>query len=178
MVGVNWLWTLLGALGGLIVAAIAAGAALPKTHVISRSAAYGQPPEEIWRALVEVEAQPAWRAEVKQVERLEDRYGNLTWRETSRHGGIVYEATESLAPRRQVRTIIGKDLPFGGNWVIEIEPAASGGGSRVRITENGEIYNPLFRLLARTVFGYTRTMDRFLSDLGKRFGETASPVAG
>jgi uncharacterized protein YndB with AHSA1/START domain len=171
-----WIWRTLGALGGLIVMLIAAGAALPKAHVVARSAVIPSPPEEIWKALVEVEASPSWRPDVIRVERLEDRYGNLTWRETGRSGrGVTYEATESIAPTRLVRTIIERNLPYGGNWVIEIAEAP--GGSTVKITENGEIYNPVFRLLARAVFGYTRTIDDFLRYLGLKFGAQVTPAA-
>ncbi len=38
----------------------------------------------------------------------------------------------------------------------------TGSGSRVTITERGEIYNPIFRTLARFVFGYTSTMETCL----------------
>ena len=33
---------------------------------------------------------------------------------------------------------------------------------RFTITENGEVYNPIFRFLSRYVMGYTATMDRYL----------------
>lgn len=163
-----WIWRILGTLGVLILMVVAAGLLLPKAHVAARSAFVPRSPEEIWKALVEVEVSPKWRPDIVTVARLEDRYGNLTWRETDRHGrGVTYEATESIAPTKQVRTIIDRNLPFGGNWVIEVKPAP--GGSTVAITEHGEIYNPIFRVLARTIFGYTRTMDDFLSNLQRKF---------
>jgi hypothetical protein len=171
MIGMaTWLLRILAALGALILAGILVGSMLPRKHVASKTAAFRQTPEAIWKLLVEVEAGPAWRPGVKKAERLEDRYGNLTWRETDQRGqAIVYEATESAPPRRQVRTIVEKNLPFGGNWVIEIQPAD--GGSRVTVTENGEIYNPVFRLMARFVLGYTGSIETFLRDMGKRLGE-------
>jgi len=57
-------------------------------------------------------------------------------------------------------------------WVHEIslEP----GGSMLQITENGEIYNPLFRFMSRFVFGYTATIDAFIQALKARFGEPGS----
>jgi hypothetical protein len=172
----QWIWRILGALGALILLIAGAGLLFPKAHVAARAAIIHHPPEELWKALESVEASSAWRPDVVKVERLADRYGNLTWRETDRRGrGITYEATESIAPRRQVRQIIERNLPFGGNWVIEIEPVP--GGSRVKITEHGEIYNPIFRVLARCVVGYTRSMDDFLRNLGRRFGDTVTPGA-
>lgn len=35
------------------------------------------------------------------------------------------------------------------------------------MTENGEIYNPIFRFMARFVLGYSMTLDRYLADLEK-----------
>ena len=35
------------------------------------------------------------------------------------------------------------------------------------ITENGEVYNPLFRFMSRFVFGHTATIDKYLEDLGQ-----------
>ncbi len=46
----------------------------------------------------------------------------------------------------------------------------------VTITENGEIYNPFFRFMARFVFGYTVTMETYLKALGKKFSEDAEFV--
>jgi len=50
-------------------------------------------------------------------------------------------------------------------------PQAAG----LRIREVGEIYNPLFRFLARFFFGYTGTIDAYLKSMAKKFGEQ-SPV--
>jgi hypothetical protein len=40
----------------------------------------------------------------------------------------------------------------------------------LRITEHGEIYNPIFRALARFVFGYESTMIAYLDALKKKVG--------
>jgi hypothetical protein len=52
--------------------------------------------------------------------------------------------------------------------------SAPGGGSELRIHENGEIYNVIFRFMARFLFGYTGSIETYLRDLGAKFGE---PVA-
>ena len=41
----------------------------------------------------------------------------------------------------------------------------------MRIREDGEIYNPLFRFLARFAFGYNGTIDTYLKSMAKKFGE-------
>jgi hypothetical protein len=62
-------------------------------------------------------------------------------------------------------------LPFGGTWTFEVTPIGDG-GSVVRITEDGEVYNPVFRFVSRYFMGYTATIDSYLKALGAKFGET------
>ncbi len=54
---------------------------------------------------------------------------------------------------------------------MDLPNRAADGGSLVTITEDGEVYNPLFRFLSRYVFGYAATMDSFLARLAKSLGE-------
>jgi len=64
-------------------------------------------------------------------------------------------------------------LPFGGTWTYEISPLADG-SSLLRITEAGEIYNPIYRFAARYVLGYSKTEEQYLSALGAKFGENVT----
>jgi hypothetical protein len=61
--------------------------------------------------------------------------------------------------------IADSTLPFGGKWTYELTP--SGTGTMLRITEDGEVYNPVFRFVSRFVMGHTATMDKYLADVGK-----------
>ena len=70
-------------------------------------------------------------------------------------------------PRRFVTRIVG-ETAFGGTWTMEIVPIST--GSRLTITERGEIYNPIFRTLARFVFGHTSTMESCLTAARKKLG--------
>jgi len=38
------------------------------------------------------------------------------------------------------------------------------------ITENGEVYNPLFRFMARYIFGYEGTIENHMAALKKHLG--------
>jgi hypothetical protein len=64
-----------------------------------------------------------------------------------------------------------RGLPFGGTWTFEIAPAG-GGGSDLRIREDGQIYNVLFRFMARFFFGYTASIEGYLRDLGAKFSQS------
>ena len=153
---------------GAIVALI--GAMIPPDHHASRQARYRQKPEAIYFAL----AGPVdWRSDIKAFGNLPDRDGRKQWWEQDSHGQkITYELVEDKMPSRRVTRIAEKNLPFGGTWTIEISPTSE--GSVVRITEDGEIYNVIFRFAARFFFGYTASIEGCLRDLGHRFGELTS----
>jgi hypothetical protein len=72
-----------------------------------------------------------------------------------------------------VTHITDKALPFGGSWDYRLEPA--GNDTRVTITENGEVYNPVFRFVSRFLMGHTATIDKYLTALAGKTGGTYVP---
>jgi hypothetical protein len=168
-------WLLYAALTLVAAVAIATlvGWLLPVAHHASREAAMPAPPERVWEAITDVGAFPSWRADVERVERLPDREGRTTWAEHTSEGRITLATERSEAPRLLVVRIADPDLPFGGTWTYEIAPAP--GGARLRITEDGEIYNPIFRVMARFVFGYEGTIADYLASLQRHLQQTANP---
>lgn len=161
----------IGALLLLVVAVLVVGALLPQNHVASRSADFKQAPEALWQAITNITAYPSWRPGIKSTEGLPDREGRKAWRETTADGPMTYEILEADAPRRLVvRIAADANLPFGGSWTYEI--GNSGSGATLKITENGEVYNVLFRFMSRFVFGHSATIETYLKGLGRKFGET------
>lgn len=77
-----------------------------------------------------------------------------------------YEIVEQVPPRRLVTRVADPDLPYGGTWTFELAPEAP--GTRLTITERGQVHNPIFRVLARFVFGYAATMESYLDELEAR----------
>lgn len=169
----RWVLMVLGVIVGLVATVLIVGALIPKGHVASRSARFQQPPEVLWEAMTDFASHPTWRTGLERMEPLPEREGRPLWREMGRYGPITYEVVESSPPTRLVTRIADPELPFGGTWTYEI--ASRDGSSTVTITEEGEIYNVIFRFMARFVFGYTATMEQYLVDLGKRFGEEVVP---
>ena len=155
---------ILGGLGAVLLAVVAFGYALPVAHVATRDAALPAPPERVFAAITEVEAFPGWRSNVQAVD-VTARSPHLQWRERGSDGTIAFEVQESEPPRRLVTRITDKTLPFGGAWTFTLQPVD--GGTKLTVTENGEVYNPLFRVMSRFVFGHTSTIDRYLGDLQK-----------
>jgi uncharacterized protein YndB with AHSA1/START domain len=156
--------TLLGVLLAIIAVVVVVGYALPVAHVAVRDVTLPQPPDRVFAALTDVERYPSWRSDVKSVELLSSSAAPR-WREHGSNGDITFERTEVQPPSRIVSRIADTDLAFGGSWTYELKP--EGGGTRLTITERGEVYNPLFRFMSRFVFGHTATIEKFLADLEK-----------
>ena len=165
------MWALYAVAGlvGLVLLLALAGSLLPKGHSATRRATYRRPAAEVWTAITDIERFTTWRSDLKSVERLPDRDGRPMWREKGKNGTMTFERTEAIAPARLVGKIADTNLAFGGSWTYELSEAE--GSTTLSITENGEIYNPIFRCLAHYVFGYTSTMDAYLRDLGRKFGD-------
>jgi uncharacterized protein YndB with AHSA1/START domain len=172
----KWILIAVASLASLIGIAALVGSRLPRSHRSSREHRLPASAEAIWSAITDVEAFPAWRADVTRVQRLPDREGLPVWIEEGRSGKITFAVERLERPRLLVARIADPDLPFGGTWTYEVTPDKS--GSLVRITEDGEIYNPLFRFMARFIFGYEATLASYLSDLDKRFTRAASSRQG
>jgi uncharacterized protein YndB with AHSA1/START domain len=153
-----------GGLGALLLAIVGFGYALPVAHVATRDAVLPAQPERVFAAITDVEAYPKWRSDVEGVEVIA-RTPRMQWRERGSDGTIAFEIEDSEPPRRLVIRITDRSLAFGGAWTFTLQPVE--GGTRLTITENGEVYNPLFRVISRFVFGHTATIDKYLGDLQK-----------
>ena len=136
------LWLLLSLLAVLGVVSLI-GYSLPASHEASRSAEFRQPPEAVFALIADPRSYDKWwdGADVKT------------------------EVVERTPPSRLVTKIVD-ETQFGGTWTFDVVPIP--GGSRLTITERGEIYNLVFRALAKYAFGYTGTIEKFLSAAKKK----------
>jgi hypothetical protein len=126
----------------------------------------------VWNAIADFQGQAAWRPELRAVERVGDRDGRDVWREIPRNGSpMLLETTLVEPPRRLVRTIADSSLPFGGRWVYAV--AEDGTGTRLTVTEEGEVYNPIFRFVSRFFMDPAATIEGFLRALSAHLGEPA-----
>lgn len=165
----KWILWIFIALAGFLILITVIGYLLPKGHSVTREASFGQPPDVIWKTITDIDAMPSWRQGLKSVKHLPDRQELPAWVETLDSEAIPLETLRALPPSKLVVRIADPKLPFGGTWTYEITPQPS--GSSLRIREDGEIYNPLFRFLSRCVFGYTGTIDTYMKSMAKKFGE-------
>ena len=163
----KWLIMLALAIGIVIAVAAIVGSLLPRNHRVAREQVLPVPPETVWNAITDVDAFPRWRHDVTRVRILPDRNGRRCWVEEGRSGKLTFVVEESDTPHRLVTRIADPDLPFGGAWTYDITPA--GAGSRLTIREDGEIYNPIFRVVARFIIGYEGTLRSYLEALDRKF---------
>jgi uncharacterized protein YndB with AHSA1/START domain len=135
-----WIVVSLVAVVGLVAVI---GYFLPVAHEASRSAEFNKPPEAVFALMANPNTYLSW------------------WDGATVKSAVV----ESHPPNRVVTKVVG-ETQFGGTWTIDIVPTSS--GSRVTITERGEVYNVVFRTLSKFVFGYTGTMESCLEAARKK----------
>lgn len=157
-----------GGLVVLVLVVVAVGYMLPVAHTASREKTLPASPETVFAIISTPGDFPKWRSDVKRVDILPAEGGKARFREHGSNGPILMEVREQLPGQRLVTRIADTQLAFGGTWTFELAPAGS--GTTLRITENGEVYNPFFRFMARFVFGHTATMEKYLADLETHLG--------
>lgn len=160
---------LLGVLLALVIVATLVGTRLPRVHRAACRASFSVGPEALFATLVDVESFPAWHPGVRAARRVEPVAGRRSFEEDSSDGTVRYVVEEETPPLRLVVRIVDDGLPYGGTWTYELVP--EGGRTRVTITEDGHVDPPLFRFLARFVFGHHASLEASLAALGAKLGE-------
>jgi hypothetical protein len=154
-------------LGALVLLILVIGWSLPVRHIATSEATVNTTAGPLYNLITDIEKYPEWRSSVDRTERLSDSAGKIRFREFGSNGTILFEVESAQPNQRVVTRIADKSLPFGGNWTYELIPR--GDSTTLRITENGEVYNPLFRFVSRFVMGHTRTIDTYLQDVARHF---------
>lgn len=163
----KWVLIVIAGLVGAVGLVALIGAMLPQRHHGTRKARYRVAPEALYAVLA---GPPDWRTGVKSFGALPEADGRKRWWEQDSHGQkITFELVEDAPPRKLAVRIADRGLPFGGTWTFEIAP--DGAGSELRISEDGEVYNVVFRFMARFIFGYTGSIETYLKDLGVKFAQ-------
>lgn len=165
-----------GVLVALVLCVVVIGYALPKHHHVTVERAYVAKPEAMFALISDVRGYPSWRTDLTTVEVLLDAGGHLRWKEVTKSNGPISYVMEATVPNRKlVARIADANLPFGGAWTYELTPMGSD-GTGLAITEDGDVYNPIFRFVSRFVMGHTATIERYLDDVEKRFPAVIAPA--
>jgi uncharacterized protein YndB with AHSA1/START domain len=165
------LWAFLAVVGATLLAA-GIGLTLERTHVATRQAVYARTPEEVWAVITRFDQTAQWRTDVDAVEI--ESGDPIRFVEMGPQGPLPLEVTEQERPHKLVLMAADPSLPFSGSWTFELAPVE--GGTRLTITEQGAVDNPLFRFMARVFMDPAATADTYLVDLGRHFGESVTPA--
>lgn len=157
----------------LAVVILVIGAALPRSHVVSRQIILHRLPDEIYQSLRDFNAAPSWRSDLERVEMIAMADNHVRFREHGKQGAVTYDLVEDQPGEKMVTRLADLDLGYSGTWTYTFTEDA--GRTRVQITEAGEVSNILFRFMSRFVFGQSGTIEKYLTALGKKFGEDVSP---
>lgn len=160
----------------LVLIVVITGVALPESHSAAVAARYQQPPEKIFEAISNWREFPKWRGDLKSVKERIGENGRVSWIEIGRMGEMPLEVHESDPPHKLVCKIASEKLPFGGTWTYQIEPSAD--GCTLTTTEDGEVYNPIFRFMARFLFGYSATLRAYHAAVSRKFAQACDLVGG
>ena len=141
------------ALVALVAVTAILGSLLPKHHIASRSAVLRSDPRTVYDAVRS-------RAGMKNVEILSPT--------RFRQDGVTYDIENEEPGRTFATRIVDTNLGYSGSWTYLFEPVAE--GTRLTITENGEVSNVIFRFMSVYVFGQTATMEKTLASLQSAVG--------
>lgn len=148
------------------------GAFLPREHSATRSARLSKSPAEVFALIVDFENGKNWRTGLEKTEMLDSRDGKTRFREHTSFGPITFIVESSIPGEKLVTRIDDPDLGFGGTWTFRLTP--DGQGTRLEITEDGFVSNVLMRTMSKLFFSHTATMEAYLMDAGKKFGDPVS----
>jgi hypothetical protein len=162
----RWILWVVAAIAIVGILVVVIGYSLPKGHSATRTARVALPPDAVYALLTDVDKYPSWRPTLKSLTRQPDRDGRPAWTEEVSGMTIPLYFERMERPSLLIARIADPALPFGGTWTYRIAPA--GPGSEVTITEDGEVYNPIFRFMSRFVFGHDATLKEFVSHLEAR----------
>lgn len=136
----GYLITAVVAILGALAALTLVGAFLPQQHTGRATLTIAAPPDQLWALM----------------EREKDWFPNSP-------PTIILEGTQR--PSKRISKINDASLPYGGVWTVTLSPESN--QTQVTILEEGEVYNPLFRFLARFAFGHNTTANNYLQALAR-----------
>ncbi len=170
----KYVWITLAVLAAITALVALVGVFLPVTHAAARRITLRAPAAAVFASIAGVDDYVKWHPGVKKVEWLPDADGSKRFREEGPHGPMDLAIERSEPDRLFVTRIVTEGSPFGGTWTFRLDERD--GATTVTLTENGEVYNVIFRSLARFVFGHTATIEACLRALAARHGAADAAI--
>lgn len=146
------------------------GLSLPERHTESVSVDLKASQSQVWELLTGYEAMPSWWQEVKEVKHGKSPSGQaITWHVDEHGQRVGYITKEQKRLKKLVREVYDPraELGWGGTWTYTLERVGKGkkAFTRLTLTEDGQVSNPFYRVLAAKVFGYKKNLASFTAAL-------------
>ncbi|MEP7327256.1 MAG: SRPBCC family protein [Gemmatimonadota bacterium] len=170
----KWVILVAGVIVGIGLLMVVIGLLLPRNHIATSQVELKQPIDSVWATVRALGDTPSFWPELKSASRMPDVEGKETWGQTMKNGfNLPLVIDEERPPNLLVTRIVAKHAPFGGVWRYSLEPVNS--GTRITVTEDGWVSNPMFRVISR-LMGHHTTLDSYLKGLSRKFGEETVPT--
>lgn len=152
-------------MAGLILIVLIVGLCLPRGHVETKSRAFSCPPEQLWSRVTSFERWQDWHPDLERIEIVRGGAGVGTRvRQVYKSWGPMLFEVVTWEPRHRFEIkIADPDLPVQGSWTFEI--ASENGGSKLTLTERGEVPNPFMRAMSLPFRLHKSSVDKFLEAL-------------
>lgn len=137
---IRWVIRVVGVFVALVLLMALGGWLLPVGHQASITRTLGAPPPAVFDAIATIDRDPQWPFDVT--------------------------ITRADRPVLLQTRVTDPDGQFGGTWTFALVP--DGTGTLLTITEDGEVYNPIFRFLSRFAFSQTASMEEYAEALSQR----------
>jgi hypothetical protein len=130
---------------------------------------------DVFAVLGDFAGWPTWNTQVTAMESQGvDAQGRGIWDLHMRTGVVrlvVDQQTTPSASQSGVLVTLTDNEDFVGSWTWHVQSASD--GCDVQAVEDGAVRDPVMRIVAHRVMGYTATLESFVSDLAEHFGEEA-----
>lgn len=148
----------------VILGIYAGGYFLPPNHTSKTRAMLNRRPDQIFDLLTDFGKWPMWNKEASNAARMPDKNGHQVWL----LGDHILEIVQVVPPVNGVGQIFTRlsdpKSPFQGTWTWLIEPI--GGAATLTVIEEGTIKSPVWRFLAKYLFGHHATGKNLLFTIG------------
>ena len=136
----------------------------PEAHTATVSKEIPTSKEIVWEYITNPAEFTEWRSDVSKVVLKSDSSDALVWTEYYTYGDVLpFKEISRTDSSIFISEIIDEGLPFGGTWTITLTESKN--STVISITENGKVYNPVYRFFSKFVFGHETSMKTYLADL-------------
>jgi uncharacterized protein YndB with AHSA1/START domain len=149
------------------------GRTLPREHTAASTITIVAPIDSVFAVLRNFGGSASWWNDVQSVRQLTGKVRESWEQDMGSYGVVQMEVLSASPPNRIVTQILNDEQQdWGGKWTYDI--STNGSSTEVRITEEGWVASPFFRVISKLT-GHHRTMNSQLSSLAARFGDMATP---